>query len=875
MQMDANPLLDFSGLPRFAAVRPEHIAPAIDQLLADNRALIDRLTLTETPATWAGFAQPLEDANERLGRAWGVVGHLHAVLDSPELREAYKENQPKVVQYWTALGQNLALFEKYKALRAGPEFERLTRAQKKIVENEIRDFRLSGAELPPEKKQRYAEIQEESAKLATKFAESALDSTNAFAVHIEERAALAGIPDDVLEAARAAAEKDGRSGWRFVLHIPSYLPVMQYAENRSLREIMYRGSVTRASEAFAAAFHAKAEFEQRTNGKAPADAPASGAIAGWDNTPLIARILALRREAAQLLGYATFAEVSLVPKMAEHPQQVLDFLEDLAARARPYGERDWAELGEFAAAELGLDRVEAWDIAFASERLRQARYAFSDQEVKQYFPEPKVLAGMFRLVETLYGIRIEEDQAETWDPSVRFFRITDGAGELVGQFYLDPYARATKRGGAWMDEAMTRRLTQHGLQRPVAYLVCNFSAPVGEKPALLTHDDVLTLFHEFGHGLHHLLTKVESLGVSGIRGVEWDAVELPSQFMENFCWEWDVVRHMSAHVDTGALVAARALRQDARGEELPVGPADAAAARVRALRHASAFGFRPGGRNESARAARRGAPQGGGLDPAGLQPLPQHVLAHLRRGLQRGLLQLQMGRGALGRRVQPVRGEGRARLGDRRALPRRDPRRRRQPAGDRVVPRVPRPRADGRGAPAAQRDDGHARSPRIGVHFDASRAAAGSPRGGRCYHDLVMSAAGTRGFVMKKLAIAVAAMLVAATASAQMYRWVDKDGKVYYTDTPPPAAAKSVQKRADGAGARPTRVPPRPTRSSKPRRTFRSSSTRRRTAGSRAPTARRCSRRAACRTARSRSAGQRLHRRGSQESDRRRHACRS
>ena len=553
MQMDANPLLDFSGLPRFAAVKPEHIAPAIDQLLADNRALIDELTRAETPATWAGFAQPLEDANERLGRAWGVVGHLHAVLDSPELREAYKENQPKVVQYWTALGHNLALFEKYKALRAGPEFDRLTRAQRKVVENEIRDFRLSGAELPHEKKQRYAEIQEESAKLATRFAEDALDSTNAYAVHVEERAALAGIPDDVLETARAAAEKDGRPGWKFVLHIPSYLPVMQYAENRSLREIMYRGSVTRASEAFAAAFQAKAAFESRTNGKPSAEpTPAPEAIGAWDNTPLIARILALRQEAAQLLGYATFAEVSLVPKMAEHPQQVLDFLEDLAARARPYGERDWAELGAFAAAELGLERVEAWDIAFASERLRQARYAFSDQEVKEYFPEPKVLAGMFRLVETLYGIRIEEDQAETWDPSVRFFRITDGAGELVGQFYLDPYARATKRGGAWMDEAMTRRLTRQGLQRPVAYLVCNFSAPVGDKPALLTHDDVLTLFHEFGHGLHHLLTKVESLGVSGIRGVEWDAVELPSQFMENFCWEWDVVRHMSAHVDTGA-----------------------------------------------------------------------------------------------------------------------------------------------------------------------------------------------------------------------------------------------------------------------------------------------------------------------------------
>jgi oligopeptidase A len=315
---------------------------------------------------------------------------------------------------------------------------------------------------------------------------------------------------------------------------------------------MYRGSVTRASGEFAAAFAAKTGFEGRVNGTPPPAPPAPDAIAAWDNTPLIAHILALRREAAQLLGYATFAEVSLVPKMAEHPQQVLDFLENLAGKARPYAERDWAELNAFAAAELGLKAVEAWDVAFASERLRQARYAFSDQEVKQYFPEPKVLAGMFRLVETLYGIRIEEDQAETWDPTVRFFRIADAAGELIGRFYLDPYARATKRGGAWMDEAMTRRLTQAGLQRPVAYLVCNFPAPVGGKPALLTHDDVLTLFHEFGHGLHHLLTKVESLGVSGIRGVEWDAVELPSQFMENFCWEWDVVEHMSAHVDSGA-----------------------------------------------------------------------------------------------------------------------------------------------------------------------------------------------------------------------------------------------------------------------------------------------------------------------------------
>ncbi len=552
MLMDANPLLDFSGLPRFAAVKPEHIAPAIDQLLADNRALIAELIRPETPPTWDGFAQPLEDANERLGRAWGVVGHLHAVLDSPALREAYKENQPKIVQYWTALGQNLALFEKYKALRAGPELDRLTGAQRRIVDNEIRDFRLSGAELSPGNKARFAAIQEESAQLATKFSEDVLDATNAFVVHVAERTALAGIPDDVLEAARAAAEKEGRPGWKLVLHIPSYLPVMQYAENRPLREVMYRGAVTRASGEFAAAFTAEAELERAMNGTPPVDPPAAETLAALDNTPLIARILALRQEVAQLLGYATFADVSLVPKMAETPRHVLDFLEDLAAKARPYGERDWAELNAFAAAELGLATVEAWDVAFASERLRQARYAFSDQEVKQYFPEPKVLAGMFRLVETLYGIRIEEAAAETWDPSVRFFRIVDAGGEPIGSFYLDPYARDTKRGGAWMDEAMTRRRTGTGVQAPVAYLVCNFSAPVGGKPALLTHDDVLTLFHEFGHGLHHLLTRVESLGVSGIRGVEWDAVELPSQFMENFCWEWDVVRHMSAHVDTGA-----------------------------------------------------------------------------------------------------------------------------------------------------------------------------------------------------------------------------------------------------------------------------------------------------------------------------------
>ncbi len=546
-----NPLLDFSDLPRFAAVGPEHIAPAVDQLLAENRALVARLTADDAPPTWSGFVQPLEDANERLSRAWGVVAHLHGVLDSPALREAYKANQPKIVQYWTELGQHQGLFEKYKALQAAPEHAHLGRAQQKVIANELRDFRLSGAELEPEAKRRFAAIQEELAKVATKFSENLLDATNAYAIHVADRAALAGIPEDVLETARAAAEKDGRGGWKLVLHAPCFVPVMQYAEHRGLRELVYRGFVTRASEEFAAAFAAKAAFEAEVNGRPAPEPPSSGDLAAWDNTPLIARTLALRREAAGLLGYASPAEVSLVPKMAQSPRQVLAFLNELAAKALPYAKRDWAELRAFAASDLGLATVAAWDIAFAAEKLRQARYAFSDQEVKQYFPEPTVLAGMFRVVETLYGLRIAEDRAETWDPAVRFYRISDAKGELVGRFYLDPYARDTKRGGAWMDEAVTRRRAGEHVQAPVAYLVCNFSAPVGAKPALLTHDDVLTLFHEFGHGLHHLLTQIDHLGVSGIHGVEWDAVELPSQFMENFCWEWDVLAPMTAHVESG------------------------------------------------------------------------------------------------------------------------------------------------------------------------------------------------------------------------------------------------------------------------------------------------------------------------------------
>jgi oligopeptidase A len=519
-----NPLLDFSGLPRFDAIRPEHLTPAVDQLLAEGRgAVADAM---QAPATWEAFVAPLEDANERLGRAWGQVAHLHAVMDQPPLREVYNANLPKVSQYWTELGQNQRLFEKYKELHASPEFQSLSRARRKIVENALRDFRLGGAELPPDRKKRYAEIQEELARLGAKFSENLLDATNAFSIVIDDER-ISGIPEDVLLAAREAALKEDKPGWKFTLHMPSYLPVMQYADDRALRETLYRENATLAAE------FGKPE---------------------WDNTPLIARSVTLRRELARLLGYANYAEVSLTPKMADSPAQVLAFLDELARHARPFAERDVAELREFAKRELQIDELQAWDLAYASEKLRAKRYAFSDQEVKQYFPEDVVLSGLFRVTETLYRIKIVPAKAPAWHEDVRFFDLRDAAGALVGQFYIDLYARETKRGGAWMDDAIARRRKGAHIQTPVAYLNTNFSRPVGGKPALFTHDEVLTLFHEFGHGLHHLLTRVDDLGVSGINGVEWDAVELPSQFMENFCWEWEVLRNMSRHVDTGSSI---------------------------------------------------------------------------------------------------------------------------------------------------------------------------------------------------------------------------------------------------------------------------------------------------------------------------------
>jgi len=523
-----NPLLDFTGLPRFAEIKPEHVTPAVEELLDRNRALTAQLLAATEVPTWQNFVQPFEDANEQLARAWGQVGHLNAVMNSAELREVYNANLPKVTQYYAELAQNLALYQKYRAIRNGDGYAALNAAQKKVIENELRDFRLGGAELPEEKKERFMQIQEELSALCSKFSDNLLDATNAYSCVVEDEQEISGIPADERQVAAEAAREAGKKGWLFTLKAPSYGPVMQYADNRALRERMYRAYTTRASELLS-----------------------EGSKADWNNTPLMTQILKLRAEEAQMLGFASYAELSLASKMADTPQQVGEFLLELAQRARPFAEQDLVELREFAKSQLGLHDLQAWDVGYAGEKLRQQRYAFSEQEVKQYFPEDAVLSGLFGLVEALFDLKIEISSAPVWHDAVRFFDIRDNSGALIGQFYLDLYARASKRGGAWMDDAITRRRTAKGIQTPVAYLNCNFASPLGGKPALFTHDEVITLFHEFGHGLHHLLTQVEELGVSGISGVEWDAVELPSQFMENFCWEWDVLQGMTRHSDTG------------------------------------------------------------------------------------------------------------------------------------------------------------------------------------------------------------------------------------------------------------------------------------------------------------------------------------
>jgi oligopeptidase A len=519
----SNPLLAPDELPAFDRIRPAHVESAVDTLLHGAEGALEHAVGPQVPADYEAVSAVLDVATERLGRSWGLVAHLHHVADTPELRAAYTAALPKITAFYTRLGADERLYAKYKSIAASPGAAALSAARQRALANALRDFVLAGAELQGVARQRYAEIQQRHAELAQKFSEHVMDATDGFAYYASG-AELTGVPDDVKQAAREAAANEGREGFKLTLHVPCYAPVMKHADNRELRALLYRAYVTRASELGPAAL---------------------------DNSAVMRELLALRQEEARLLGHANYAEVSLVPKMARSPAEVLEFLRDLARRARPYAQRDLAELREFAREQLALSSVEAWDMAYASEKLKQTRYAFSEQELKQYFTEPKALDGLFRIVETLFDVAIRPDAAPVWHGSVRFYRIERGA-TLVGRFYLDPYARTGKRPGAWMDDVCSRWLRPGGgLQTPIAHLVCNFASPVGERPALLTHDDLITLFHEFGHGLHHMLTQVDDIAVSGLAGVEWDAVELPSQFMENFCWEWDVLKHLTAHVDTG------------------------------------------------------------------------------------------------------------------------------------------------------------------------------------------------------------------------------------------------------------------------------------------------------------------------------------
>lgn len=533
----ANPLLptntdaDSASLPAFDRIAPEHIEPALEQLIARASTALETVTAPDFPADWNALSKTLDTATEALGRAWGAVSHLSSVADSPDLRAAFNACLPKITEFWTRLGADERLYAKYKAIDPA----RLTAEQRQAHANALRGFVLSGAELQGADKARFAAIQERSAALGQKFSENTLDATDKWAYYASS-AEVSGIPNDVLQAAQAAAQQEEKKDekadlYKLTLKIPCYLPVMQFADSSALREKIYRAYVTRASD--------QAE---------PLGEPAQQ----FDNRAVIEEILALRQEEAQLLGYDNFAQVSLVPKMAKSPEEVIAFLRDLAARARPFAEQDVQDLREFARTRLHIDNPQPWDWTYISEKLKEERYAFNEQEVKQYFTAPKVLQGLFAIIEKLFSVQIVPDKAPVWHPAVQFYAVQRN-GQTLAQFYLDQPARTGKRGGAWMDDVRSRWLRPDSgqLQTPVAHMVCNFADGVDGKPALLTHDDVITLFHESGHALHHMLTQVQEKDVSGINGVEWDAVELPSQFMENFCWEWDVLRGMSAHVDTG------------------------------------------------------------------------------------------------------------------------------------------------------------------------------------------------------------------------------------------------------------------------------------------------------------------------------------
>ena len=524
--MNDNPLLDQSGLPRFDLIKAEHVEPAIDHLLEHNRKMVDQIVAESQPPTWDNFVEKLEALEEQLSRAWSPANHLHSVADNEDLRKAYNACLPKLSDYGTEMGQHEGMFHAFQSLADSDEYQKLTPAQQKIIDNAIRDFRLSGIDLEDADKARYKVLQQELSQLQTRFEENILDATNAWKKHITDVNDLDGLPESALALAQQQAAQKELEGYVLTLDFPSYLPVMQYANDRKLREEMYHAYSTRASELGANADK-------------------------WDNSKIMQEIVAKRYELAQLLGFESYAHRSLATKMASEPKEVMQFLEDLAERSHTVASADYQEIVDFAK-QQGHEQLQSWDMAFFSEKLKQEKYELSDEELRPYFPAPKVIDGLFAVVKRLYGLQIKpRNDVPSWHKDVTYYDIYDESGELRGSFYLDLYARQHKRGGAWMDECIVRKRTASGIQAPVAYLTCNFTPPIGSDPSLLTHTEVITLFHEFGHGLHHMLTKVEFAGVSGINGVAWDAVELPSQFMENWCWEKEALALISGHYKTG------------------------------------------------------------------------------------------------------------------------------------------------------------------------------------------------------------------------------------------------------------------------------------------------------------------------------------
>lgn len=523
-----NPLLTPFSLPPFSAIRPEDIVPAVQSALADCRAAVERVVAQPGPFTWDNLCQPLAESDDRLSRIWSPIGHLNSVKNSPELRAAYEQALPLLSEYGTWVGQHEGLYQAYRSLKEGAAFETLSVPQRKAVDNALRDFELSGIGLSADKQQRYGEIVARLSELSSTYSNNVLDATMGWSKLITDEAELSGLPESALAQAQAMAQAKEQDGWLLTLDMPSYLPVLTYADNRALREEMYRAFATRASD--------------------------QGPNAGkWDNSEVMAETLALRHELAQLLGFDTYADKSLATKMAESPEQVIGFLSDLAKRARPQAEQELAQLRAFAKQHYGVDELDAWDITYYGEKQKQHLFSISDEQLRPYFPEQRVVEGLFEVVKRIYGITAKERKdVETWHPDVRFFDLFDADGELRGSFYLDLYARENKRGGAWMDDCVgSLRKADGTLQKPVAYLTCNFNRPLGDQPALFTHNEVTTLFHEFGHGLHHMLTQIDTAGVSGINGVPWDAVELPSQFMENWCWEPEALAFISGHYQSG------------------------------------------------------------------------------------------------------------------------------------------------------------------------------------------------------------------------------------------------------------------------------------------------------------------------------------